>query len=664
MVSKLEKAPHAEARAIPMDRVSINDAFWSPRQRTMATTSLLQQHAKLEEYHHVDNFRIAAGEIRSAFVGMFYYDSDLYKWIEAATYALYRFKNEALEARVEEIVSLVVKSQQPDGYINTFFTTLFPEQRMRYFYVMHELYCGGHMIEAAVARYELFDKRDLLDCAIKFVNYLLNFDPSGTNKQFMPGHQEIELAFVRLYRCTGEQKYLDLAGRFLDARGHDPRRSRTAMANAKAIAALLKWQSSALKEWERQHGEIRRPATKLILDTAPATFLHRLRFAANYLNGKYLQQHLPIRDQHEPVGHAVRATYMYAAMADMLAERGDASLSAALKDIWLRMTRSRMFVNGGVGALPLVEGFGRDHELDNEHAYCETCAAIGNFLWNWRMLQATGAAEYADLMELVLYNAILPGWSIDGLRYRYTNPLASRNGFPHKEWFDCACCPPNIGRIVCSLGEYIATTDGAATITIGQYIGSQVDVPLADGSRLSFEMASGFPWDTRSTIKIKDAPARPIALRLRVPSWASGASVAINNEPPCAIDDWGCIHQVERAWKASDAVHVEFKASPSFIFPDPRVKANHGRVALRNGPIIYCIERAGNASFVFDRLEVDITCPPRWRMDPSVLGGIGVMECMARTPPSKVMQVVTAIPYFAWGNREKGPMQTWLKCIK
>ncbi|MEX2683354.1 MAG: glycoside hydrolase family 127 protein [Candidatus Sigynarchaeota archaeon] len=661
MASKQEKAPFAAARAIPMDHVVINDPFWSPRQRMMAMSSLLQQHAKLEEYHHVDNFRIATGEKRSMFVGMFYYDSDLYKWIEAATYALYRFKNEALAARVEEIVSLVVRSQQPDGYINTFFTILCPEEKMRHFYVMHELYCGGHLIEAAVARYELFGKRDLLDCAIKFANFLLNFDPAGVNKQFMPGHQEIELALVRLYRCTGEQKYLDLAARLLDARGHDPSRWRTALANAKAIAALLNRQSKALKEWERQHGDIPRPATKIVLDTAPASFLHKLRFASNYLSGKYLQQHAPVRDQHEPVGHAVRAMYMYSAMADLVAERGDAGLSEALKDIWLRMTRSRMYVNGGIGALPLIEGFGRDHELENEHAYCETCAAIGNFLWNWRMLLLTGRAEYADLMELVLYNAILPGWSIDGLRYRYTNPLASRNGFSHKEWFDCACCPPNIGRIVGALGQYIATTDGVATITIGQYIGCQVDLPLADGARFTFEMTSGFPWDTQSTITIKDAPERPIVIRLRVPSWSGGTSVSINDDAPVSLNDWGCFHHVKRVWKAGDAMHVKFQTSPSFIFPDPRVKANRGRVALRNGPIIYCIEYTRNFSFLFDQVAIDITSSLHWTIDPGLFGGIGIIECLVSTQTSKKKQAITAIPYFTWGNREKCPMQVWLK---
>ncbi len=664
MASKLAKAPHAVTRAIPVDRVAIDDAFWSPRQRTMATASLLQQHAKMEEYHHVDNFRIAAREKESAFIGMFYYDSDAYKWLEAATYALYRFKSEALEAKVEELVSLVVKSQQTDGYINTFFTIVSPEERMKHFYVMHELYCGGHMIEAAVARYELFGRRDLLECAIKFADYLLNFDPSVNNKQFMPGHQEIELALVRLYRCTGEQKYVDLAARFLDARGRDPRRSRTALANTKAIAALLSRLSRALKQWELEHGGIPRPATKVILDTAPASLWHRLRFASSFLSGKYLQQHAPVRDQHEPVGHAVRATYLYSAMADVFAERGDVGILTALRDTWLYMTRSRMYANGGIGALPLVEGFGRDHELDNEHAYCETCAAIGSFLWNWRMLQATGEAEYADLMELVLYNAILPGWSLDGLRYRYTNPLSSRKGFPHQEWFDCACCPSNIGRIVGSLGQFIAATDGASTVTIGQYIGCQIDAPLTDGSRLSFEMASGFPWDTRSTITFKEATDYPIMLQLRVPAWSTGASVAINGEAPDSLDDWGCFHRVERAWKAGDAVHVEFKASPAFIFPDPGVRANRGRVALRNGPIVYCIERAGNPAFDHDRVEIDITTPPRWRLEPGLLGGIGIMECMARGAASRETKVITTIPYFAWGNREKGPMQVWHKCIK
>lgn len=630
----------------------------------MATTSLPRQYAKLEEYHHVDNFRVAASEKESAFVGMFYYDSDLYKWIEAATCALFRFKDEQLEAQVERLVSLVVKSQQPDGYISTYFTINFPEERMKYFQVMHEMYCGGHLIEAAVARHELFGKDDLLGCAMRLADFLITFDPAGINMAFVPGHQEIELALVRLYRCTGMEKYLDLAARFLYKRGKNPKLTRTAFRNAVGIASLLKRQDANLDRWERAHGEITKPATTRTWEAAPISLKTKLRFAASYLSGRFVQQHTPVRDQHEPVGHAVRAMYMYAAMADLLVERKDPDLVAALRDTWCRMTQSRMYINGGIGSMPMVEGFGRDHELDNEKAYCETCAAIGSFLWNWRMLQATGDVEHSDLMELVLYNAILPGWSIDGMRYRYNNPLASRNGSERHEWFSCACCPPNIGRVVSGLGQYIATTDGESTVTISQYIGSSVDVPLADGSRLSFEMASGFPWKTEAKITFKEAPGRPFALQLRVPAWCSETSVAINDEAPTLLDDWGFFHSIERTWKPGDAVHVEFKAAPAFILPDPKVRANHGRIAIKHGPILYCIERAGNPAYVYDQLGVGITSVLESRLEPSLLGGIAVVEGETSGSASKEVKKFTAIPYFAWGNREKGPMQVWLKCVR
>ncbi len=663
MVSGWRKPPFAVTWAIPMDHVSVTDPFWSPRQVLMAMTSLPRQYTKLEEYHHVDNFRVAAGEKDSVFVGMFYYDSDLYKWIEAATYALSRFKNEQLATEVERIVSLVVKSQKPDGYINTYFTINFPEERMKHFQVMHEMYCGGHLIEAAVARHELFGKDDLLGCAKRFADFLIAFDPPGTNMSFVPGHQEVELALVRLYRCTGMEKYLDLAARFIDKRGMNPKLTRTAFRNAMGIASLLKRQDANLNTWERVHGEITKPATTRTWEAAPISLLTKLRFAASYMSGRFVQQYAPVRDQHEPVGHAVRAMYMYAAMADLLVERKDLALVTALRELWCRMTQSRMYINGGIGSLPMIEGFGRDHELDNEKAYCETCAAIGSFLWNWRMLQATGDVEHADLMELVLYNAILPCWSIDGTRYRYNNPLASRNGSERREWFSCACCPPNIGRIVSGLGQYIATTDGEASVTISQYIGSSVDVPLADGSYLSFELECGFPWDTKAKITFKEAPGHPIALQLRVPAWSSETSVAINDDEPTLLDDWGFFHSIERTWMPGDAVHVELKAETAFILPDPKVRANQGRVAIKHGPILYCIEHAGNPVYKFDQLGIDITSVLESRMEPGLLGGIAVVEGKMIDSASKEIKKFTAIPYFAWGNREKGPMEVWLKCI-
>lgn len=663
MASERPSSPRAISRPVPLQSVRIRDPFWSPRQERMARSSLLQQHAMLEEYHHIDNFRVVAGEKKSTFVGMFYYDSDVYKWVEAATYSLAKFENADLARKIEEIVALIVKSQQTDGYINTLFTTLFPGERMKYFYVMHELYCGGHLIEAAITRYEIFGKKDLLECAIKFADFLIAFDPAGKSKQYMDGHQEIELALIRLCRCTGERKYLDLAMRFLEARGRDPRRTRTALANSFGLASILARQARALVEWERQNGVIPRPATKVALDTADATMLHKLRFAASYLSGKYVQQHLPIREQHVPVGHAVRAMYMYCAMADAAMELGDASLSSTLVEAWQHMVRSRMYVTGGIGSLPLVEGFGNDHELDNEHAYCETCAAIGNFLWNWRMLQLTGRVEHADLMEQVLYNAILPGWSIDGFKYRYTNPLASRKGFPHKDWFNCACCPPNIGRIVGSLGQFISTTSDS-TVSINLYIGCHVDASLGDGTGFEFTIESRFPWAARATISIIKAPDHPVVLQFRVPSWTEEATISIKNETPQVLSDWGVFHRIERTWHEGDAIHVDFKASPAYIFPDPHVKANHGRVAIKQGPIVYCIEHVDNPEYDFDEMAIDITRKLESRFEPDVLGGVVLVtgKIAGHVPGKK--EEFTAIPYFAWGNRARGPMQVWLKCAR
>jgi DUF1680 family protein len=663
MVSPKKKSPNVLLHPVPIEQVRIADAFWSPRQALMARISLPKQHSMLETYHHVDNFRVAAGEKASAFVGMFYYDSDLYKWIEAATYALHLFENKELESQVENVVSIVLKAQQPDGYINTFFTTNFPEQRMKHFYVLHELYCIGHLIEAAVASFELAGKRDLLDAAIKSADFLIKHDPAGQNMSFIPGHQEIELALVRLYRCTGEMKYLDFATTFINKRGKNPRLTRTALENTKAIAMLLKRQDASLGKWEREHGTIERPSTTRTWEAAPISVMDTLRFVASFLNGYFVQQHVPVRDQHEPVGHAVRATYMYAAMADIVAERADPALFAALDNAWHSMVQRRMYLTGGIGSLPMIEGFGRDHELKNEKAYCETCAAIGSFLWSWRMLQLTGAAEHADLMERVLYNAILPGWSIDGTRYRYTNPLASRKGSSRQEWFSCACCPPNIGRIIGSLGQYIASTNGADTVTIHQYIGSEIDVLLAHDATFSLKMTSELPWGNVVKIVMKNPPQAPMKLQLRIPSWAIETTISINDGTPATIEDWDAFHVLERTWKAGDEVTLSFAMTPEYVFPDPRVKDNRGRVAIKRGPLIYCIEGAGNPSYKYDQGEIDITSKLESRLEPGMLGGIAVVEGKMRESTLKGIQKFTAIPYFAWGNREKGPMQVWLKVL-
>ena len=643
---------------VHLSSIKISDAFWSQRQLLMST-SLQHQYENLERFHHIDNFRIVAGVKQSAFVGLFFYDSDVYKWLEASIYSLHVKENDALRQKVEDVVHLVTNAQCEDGYINTYFTLNFPEERMKNFYNMHELYCGGHLIEAAVARYIFEEKDDLLGVAKKLVDFLIAFDPKGKNPTFMPGHQEIELALVKLYRYTNVTKYLDLAIQLLEKRGRDPHVTRTAFKNSISTARLLTRQSKNLARWEAAHGKIETPAIKTTLDAVSITFSDLLRYVASYLNGKYEHQHMPVRDQREPVGHAVRAMYMYSAMTDVYNETRDASLLEALQAIWTSMTEKRMYVTGGVGSLPLIEGFGKDYELDNKKAYCETCAAIGNFLWNWRMSQVTGEPKHADLMERVLYNAILSGWSLDGIKYRYSNPLETKKGKMHQEWFKVACCPSNIGRIVSSLGQYVAMTNGESTIWINQYIGCEIGLAMEDGAPVFLKMTSDFPWNTRATITINNDPPAGFTLDIRVPMWAHEVKIVINGEEVVKKGDWGVYIPVTRDWVAGDVVDIVFDNPPIFVLPDPHVKANHGRVAIQRGPIIYAIEAADNSWYKINNLAIDITDRLHAVHEPELLGGITTVSGTGIAWGKPV--TFKAIPFYTYGNRGPYPMAVWNK---
>nr|MDO8119246.1 glycoside hydrolase family 127 protein [Candidatus Sigynarchaeota archaeon] len=608
---------------IPLKHVRVHDPFWKPRQVLLVSTTLPMQCKKLHDYHHVTNFAVAAGESPLHYHGVFYFDSDLYKWIEATTYALFYYENDALARELESIISLVVKAQQTDGYINTFFTTMFNDERMKYFYAMHELYCGGHLIEAAVARHELTGKDDLLGVARRFVDFLLAFEDARDSPRFVPGHQEIELALIRMYRATGERKYLDLASRFIEKRGKDPRVGRTALANGRALLSLLKRRDLALARYDAEHGVMPKLDLQLASEV-PVTLMDKLRFACLNLNGKYVQQHAPFREQRVPTGHAVRATYWYAAITDLYMETRDASLLSVLESLWDHIVTKRMYITGGIGSVPVIEGWGRDYELNNCKAYCETCAAIGSFFWNWRMLQATGDPKYGDLMETLLYNGILAGWSQDGTRYHYTNPLASKQGMVRKEWFVCPCCPPNIARVVASLGQYVALVDTAGSIYINQYVGSTITIPanarMHDGLALSIE--SRFPFEGKVVVTFVSG-SLPASLYLRMPPWAVHPAIS-------AEDRVISLHPtvprsfmpIPGPFEPGTSITIDFHPCSRFVRQDPRVKATRGRVAVARGPLVYCTELADNPGFLFDGATIDASRPLVDVYDELLWGGI------------------------------------------
>jgi hypothetical protein len=661
---------------VPFTSISIDDAFWSPRQDLLASSTLAQQLEMLETHHHVDNFRIAAGEKDGVFRGWFFYDSDLYKWIEACSYSLHDHPDPALEAQVDDIISLIVKAQQPDGYVNTYFTTLFPKERMKYFYAMHELYNGGHLIEAAVARHVAQRKDDLLDVAKSFADFVVVMNETRhDDPKVVPGHQEIELALVRLAKATGDSKYFDLAKDLIERRGRNPHIGTTALVSGQALLRLSKAHRNALARAgieEKETGT----NTEELNEVKPSP-KDSLRFASSSLSGKFEQQHAPVREQEEPVGHAVRATYMYCAMADLLLETGEESLRGALERLWTRMVQARMYVTGGIGSVPSYEGFGNDHELPNKTAYAETCAAIGSLLFNWRMFQASGEAKYGDIMELALYNGFLVGWGLDGNSYRYTNPLAAdANGTEmlscagRKPWFPVACCPTNIGRVIASLGRFVYTWDDSPALWVNQYIGSHLRISSGPLDGLAIDATSGFPWKPTASFAIVSLPANgtgEFSLKLRVPGWARDAHAEINGKHAVLTVSPSSFLDVKGPFSEGDVVSFHCADETVFVPPDPLVKENRGRVAIRKGPVIYCVEGIDNQTdslAELDALAVDLAVPTMFDFNNDLLGGMGTIAGQAFDDNLDQVRPFLAIPYFAWNNRGCWPMQVWCRTRK
>ncbi|NVM19974.1 MAG: glycoside hydrolase family 127 protein, partial [Candidatus Lokiarchaeota archaeon] len=457
MTFNINKRPFNKLKLISFECVHIYDDFWSKRQKINREISIQHQYEKLEQDFHIDNFRVASGIKKGVQIGEFYFDSDLYKWLEAASNILYTHKDADLEKKVNEIIDLIKKSQIQDGYINTFYSTRFLHKRFTNIYIMHELYCAGHLIQAAIAHQKATGSIELLEVAIKFADLLVNLFLGGKRKD-VPGHEEIEMALIELYRITENSKYLRLAEEFINRRGNIPNFKTFAINQYLGMISTLNLAEKKNKEYQK--------AVELPLDitakkpevnewVSKLTLKDQLILLKEYLNGNFNQSNVPVRQIIEPVGHAVRAMYLYCGMADLYSETGDQKLLHALRRVWLKMVKARMYITGGIGSERGAEGFKKDFALKNEDSYSETCAAIGNMMWNLRMLQITSNCKYADLIELLMYNAMLVGQSIDGIEYTYDNPLVSRGNDKRFEWFRCACCPPNVARTINSIGKYI-----------------------------------------------------------------------------------------------------------------------------------------------------------------------------------------------------------------
>jgi DUF1680 family protein len=637
---------------LALDAVQIDDEFWSPRLETNRVVSLEHQYGQLQASGCLDNFRRIVEEAGGSFEGTMFGDSDVYKWLEAASYVLATHEMPGLADRVEDTIDLLARAQAEDGYLNTFFMLVQPDKRWTNLNMMHELYCVGHLIEAAVAHYEATGESTLLEVAGRAADHVDDhFGPDAHDG--IPGHEGIELALVKLYRVTDERRYLELAEYFVDGRGRDP----------------SPLEREFHSEEELGGSQFRHAGTEV----SDLSRRHYLDAQGRY-DGSYAQDHAPVREQATVEGHAVRATYLYAGVAALLGERDDPELYAALERLWTNMTTRRMYVTGGLGSEHEHEGFTRDYDLPNRTAYAETCAAVGSVLWCQRMFELTGEGQYVDVLERTLYNGVLTGVSLDGTRYCYANPLTVAGGHRRREWFYVACCPPNVSRLLASLGTYVyARTTDPAGLYVNLYVGSEARTDLA-GERVRLTQRTEYPWHGDVSLEVSVSAPVEWTLNLRVPGWAGGVDLRVNGEQVPADPTDGYV-SVTREWQDGDRVDLGLPLEVEVVEAHPDVRDDAGRVAIERGPVVYCLETTDNPAPVH-RLILDDRESLVARHDEDLLDGVTVVEGKAtvhrmddweealyRPVTETTTETVrfTAVPYYAWGNRGAESMTVWMR---
>jgi DUF1680 family protein len=625
-------------RPVPFTEVHFDDNFWLPRMETNRTVTIPYAFEQCKETGRIKNFE-TAGEIlagtpsEDGFCTTYPFDdSDVYKIIEGASYSLKVHPDSELDRYLDDLIAKIGAAQEPDGYIYTA-RTIFPNQpkvlwvdtkeRWANMYLGHELYDAGHMYEAAVAHYQATGKRTFLDIALKNADLIESVFGPG-KKIGVPGHQEIEIGLVKLYRVTGNKKYLDLAKFFLDERGYAHERK---------------------------------------------------------LYGEYSQDHMPVTQQTEPVGHAVRAAYMYSGMADVAALTGDEAYRKALETLWNNVASKKMYLTGGIGSQSGGESFGADYELPNSSAYCETCASIANAFWNHRMFLLTGDARYLDVLERVLYNGIISGIGLSGELFFYSNPLESHGQHQRSPWFTCACCPSNVTRFIPSVPGYVYATRGS-DLYINLFVQSEADVQT-DRQVIHVDQKTSYPWDGEVAISIDPEKSEKFAISIRIPGWARNlpvpsdlyaylgaserqATLRINGEPVDTASEQGFV-RIYRKWKKGDTLSLDLPMPIRRVVSHESVKTDAGRVALERGPVVYCAEWMDNRGYVSNLvLDDSAKLTPIERED--LFNGVivldGTAEALEYDKDGKTLlkneQQFTAIPYYAWAHRGQGEMAVWL----
>jgi DUF1680 family protein len=620
------KSAHARLRPVPVGAVTVQDEFWAPRMRRNQVATLPSQYRQLVKTGRLDNLLRVAGKHDGPFMGRYFNDSDVYKWIEAASWALLSQPDPQLEAWIDESIAIIGEAQRPDGYLNSYFELERADERWTD-HDLHEMYCAGHLFQAAVAHYRATGARSLLEIALRLADHIDNtFGPEDQGKRIgTDGHPEVEMGLVELSRVTGDSKYLKLAQFLVDVRGHG------------------------------------------VLGDAYDRF-----------GNKYHQDHQPFRELDEIVGHAVRAVYLNAGVADIVAETGEPALHEALHRLWANMTGRKMYVSGGIGSRYEGESFGEDYELPNRLAYTETCAAIGSIMWAWRMLLIEGDARYADVIELQLYNAMLSGVSFDGETYFYQNPLSDERNHRRAPWFKTACCPPNVARTLASLPGYLYSIAGDE-IWVHLYAECSASVPLENGSNVEIKQSNRYPWDGEISIEI--GTSGHFGVRLRIPGWYQGGGQLRVNGKDSGIDLTGGEYAlIRRDWSAGDVIALSLLMPVRRIENHPYVSENTGKIALMRGPLLYCVEQADNPGIELRDLAVPENTRFSNEYRSELLGGVVALTARSVTtaPGSSwtgqlyrnagsaetgsLSDVsITAIPYYAWANREPGRMRVWLR---
>ena len=624
---------------VPFTRVKFDDAFWAPRMEVNRSVTLQHIYKMLEETGRISAFDLNfEREVPSPIV-LIFGDSDPAKWIEAASYSLATHPDPELEALVDGVADKVISAQQPDGYLNTHFITTQPDMKWKNLRDLHEMYCAGHLMEGAVAHFEATGKRKLLDALIRYADHIdQTFGPEPDKKPGYPGHPEIEMALVRLYHATGNRRYLELASFFIDERG----------------------QSGAGKEHyydieARERGD------------DPKKF-----WARSY---EYNQSHQPIREQEKVVGHAVRAMYLFSAVADLADECDDATLLETCDRLWDNLINKRMYITGGIGPSRHNEGFTTDYDLPDETAYAETCATIGLVMWNHRLLQNEGDRRFADVMERGLYNGFLSGVSLAGNTFYYENPLSSAGDHHHVPWFLCPCCPPNVARMIASIGNYFYST-GPDGLWVHLFAGNEAELEI-NGAPVKVKQSTLYPWDGAVGLELALEKPQTFTLHLRVPGWCENFRVAINGVEQSLKAEKNGYLAITRAWKDGDTVSYVMDMPIQAVFANPAVRQLEGRVAIQRGPVVFCLEGADHDGIILDRISVDpaeITRAFTVEQRPDLLNGVAVIHGQGKViqdsgtsalyhhePPKETDIALTAIPYCTWDNREPGEMRVWLR---